>query len=557
MELSAHGWSCPPLRSPGRCAARLEVSRGDQDMRRRNLLTLAGMSVLATPYLARAAQDRVLKFIPYADLAILDPVWTSAYPTRNHGFMVFDTLYGQDAAFRPQPQMVAGAVVENDGKLWKLTLREGLMFHDRTPVLARDCVASIRRWGRRDAFGQALMRATAEVSASDDNTILFRLKAPFPMLPNALGKASVNMLPVMPERLAETDAFTQITEMIGSGPFRFLADERVSGAHVAYERFAEYRPRENGVPEWTAGPKIAYFDRVEWNVIADSATAAAAMQRGEADWWEKLDFDLKPLLERDNRLALFVVEITGNIGLLRMNQLFPPFDNPAIRRAVLGVVNQDNYMLAVAGSDRQAWRAGVGYFAPDSPMASQTGMQALTGARDFASARSDIQIAGYKDERVAAMVPTDVPYQKVLGEVAVDMLQKCGFNVEARETDLGTMLQRRASKAPVEHGGWSVFCTTFTGLDMWNPATNLPLRGNGADAWFGWPNAPRIEALRDEWFTASDLAAQKRIAAQIQAQAFADVPYLPLGMFFQSTVQQKSLTGCLQGLPVFWNVRRA
>jgi peptide/nickel transport system substrate-binding protein len=525
-------------------------------MRRRNLLTLASMSVLTTPHLARARQDRVLKFIPYADLGILDPVWTSAYPTRNHGFMVFDTLYGLDAAFRPQPQMVAGAVVENDGKLWKLTLRDGLVFHDHTPVLARDCVASIRRWGQRDAFGQALMRATDDISASDDKTILFRLKMPFPMLPNALGKASANMLPIMPQRLAKTDAFTQITEMIGSGPFHFLADERVSGAHVAYERFTEYRPREYGVPEWTAGPKIAHFDRVEWNVIADSATAAAAMQKGEADWWEKLDFDLKPLLERDTRLVVFVIEITGNIGLLRMNQLFPPFDNPPIRRAVLGVVNQDNYMLAVAGSDRQAWRSGVGYFAPDSPLAGETGMQALTGTRDFARAKSDIQIAGYKGERVAAMVPTDVPYQKALGEVAVDMLQKCGFNVEAQETDLGTMLQRRASKSPVHHGGWSVFCTTFTGLDMWNPATSLPLRGNGADAWFGWPSAPKIEALRDEWFAASDLAAQRRIAAQIQAQAFTDVPYLPLGLFFQSTVQQKSLTGCLKGLPIFWNVRR-
>ena len=213
-------------------------------------------------------------------------------------------------------------------------------------------------------------------------------------------------------------------------------------------------------------------------------------------------------------------------------------------------------MLAVAGSDRQAWRAGVGYFAPDSPMASQTGMQALTGARDFASARSDIQIAGYKEERVAAMVPTDVPYQKVLGEVAVDMLQKCGFNVEARETDLGTMLQRRASKAPVEHGGWSVFCTTFTGLDMWTPATNLPLRGNGENAWFGWPTAPQLEALRAQWFAAPDRAAQQRIAAQIQVQAFIDVPYVPLGMFFQPTVQQTSLSGCLKGLPIFWNIRR-
>ena len=241
----------------------------------------------------------MLRFIPQSDLTVLDPVWTTAYVTRNHGFAVFDTLYGLDGRFRAQPQMVAGAVRSAEGTEWRLGLRPGLKFHDGTPVLARDCVASIKRWGVRDAFGQALLAATDELSAPDDATILFRLKRPFPLLPDALGKSATSMCPIMPERLALTDPYTAITEMVGSGPFRFVADERVVGARVVYERFARYVPRPGGgAADWTAGPKTALVDRVEWHVIPDPGIAAAALQAGEADWWEQPLPDLYPVLRK-------------------------------------------------------------------------------------------------------------------------------------------------------------------------------------------------------------------------------------------------------------------
>jgi peptide/nickel transport system substrate-binding protein len=216
--------------------------RQERRMKRRTLLAMAA-GALAAPSLVRAENERVLRFIPYANLAVLDPVWTSAYITRNHAYVVFDTPCGQDSSFHALPQMVEGAPTEQDGRVWRLRLRDGLLFHDGTPVLARDCVASIRRWAKRDAFGQTLMLATDELSADGDRTIVFRLKAPFFLLPEALGKMGVNMLPIMPERLATTDAFRQVTEMVGSGPFRFLPDERVSGARVVYEHFQKYQPR--------------------------------------------------------------------------------------------------------------------------------------------------------------------------------------------------------------------------------------------------------------------------------------------------------------------------
>ncbi len=525
-------------------------------LKRRALIQLAA-GTLAAPSIARAQNQRVLRFIPQSDVTALDPVWTSVYVTRNHGYLVFDTLYGQDDALQIQPQMVDGHTTEDGGKLWTLKLRDGLLFHDGTPVLGRDCVASIKRWARRDAFGQTLIGLTDELSAPDDKTIVFRLKAPFPFLPEALGKVGINMLPIMPERLANTDAFKQVTEMVGSGPFRFVANERVVGSRVVYERFDKYQPRPTGVASCTAGPKVVHFDRVEWNVIPDVATAAAAMQRGEADWWEQPSFDLLPVMQREPDLKTFVVEVTGNIGLFRMNQLFPPFDNPAIRRALLPALKQADYMEAIAGDDKAAWRADVGFFGPGMPMASDAGMQAITGPRDLDRARAEVKAAGYGGEKVVVMSPSDYPRINALASVAADMLQKCGLNVDLQQMDWGTVIQRRASKAPPSEGGWSVFFTTLTGVDMSSPVGNLALRGNGAGAWFGWPTAPKLEDLRNQFMAASDPAAQKHIAAEIQQQAFIDVPFLPLGEFIQPTTQRKEIVDTLKGLSLFWNVRRA
>src|SRR5271154_3017778 len=262
-------------------------------MQRRSFLATSA-AALALPAAVRAQSQTTFRFIPQIDLAFLDPHWTTAYISRNHGYMVFDTLFGQDGNFKYSPQMLEGYTVENDAKQWNLTLRDGLLWHDGEKVLARDCVASIQRWGKRDAFGQALIASTDELSAPDDKTIRFQLKQPFPLLPIALGKVSVVICPMMPERLAKTDPFTQVTEMVGSGPFRFKADERVPGARVVYERNETYVPRGSGTPEWTSGPKIVNFDRVEWNVIPDAATAMGALQSGEADWWENPTFDLLP-----------------------------------------------------------------------------------------------------------------------------------------------------------------------------------------------------------------------------------------------------------------------
>jgi len=530
-------------------------------MRRRSFLVgaaggLAGAAgALALPSIARSQRGNVLRFIPQSDVTVLDPIWTTAYVSRNHGVMVFDMLYGMDAQYRVQPQMAEGHVVADSGRRWTITLREGLEFHDGTKVLARDCVASIRRWGRRDALGSALLEATDEISAPDDRTIVFRLKKPFPLLADALGKTSTPVPVIMPERLANTDPFKQVTEMVGSGPFRFKADERVVGARVVYEKNTRYRPRANGTPGWLAGPKIVHFDRVEWVVIPDEGTAASALQTGEVDGWELPTADLLPVLRKSGKIDVRISDPTGSIGFLRMNCLHPPFNNPAIRRALQGAMKQADFVAAIAGDDPAMGNAKVGVFCPGTDLATDVGRELFNGPRDLERVKREIKAAGYAGEKVALMVATDVPFRRAMGEVGMAMLSSAGLNVEYQAVDWGTMVQRRENRGPVEKGGWSALFTNLAGIDLATPAGHV-FRGNGEKAWIGWPTAPRVEELRNAWLEAPDLAAQKKIGVALQKQWFVDAPQINAGQWMQPQAWRNDIRGVLPGFVVFWNIHR-
>jgi peptide/nickel transport system substrate-binding protein len=528
-------------------------------MKRRAFLAAgaASAAALAAPAITRAAGTSLLKFVPQSDLTILDPIWTTAYVTRNHGFMIFDTLYGIDGNYAAQPQMVAGHTTSADNKQWDLTLRDGLMWHDGVKVLARDCVASIKRWGARDPFGQTLMAYTDELSAPDDKTIRFRLKKPFALLPDALGKPGSNFCAMMPERLASTDAFKPITEMVGSGPFKWVANERVVGALAVYERNAAYKPREGKPEQWTAGPKIAHFDRVEWHIIPDESTKANALITGEVDWWENPTSDMLPLLDRNANIKSLVTDPTGTMACMRMNQLWPPFDNPKIRQALLKVIDQKEVMIAANGTDPKLWHVPTGFFCPELPMGSTVGLSVFEGKRDYAAAAKEIKDAGYKGEKVVLLAPTDQAILKAECDVAAEMLKKVGMNVDYQAMDWGTVVQRRAQEKSPADGGWNMFITGWSGLDQSNPIGHVFLRGNGKQGMMGWPSAPKIEALRQQWIDAPDLAAQKKLAVEIQTQAMQDLPYIPLGQYLAPTAYRKDITGVPDGFVIFWNVRRA
>lgn len=310
------------------------------------------------------------------------------------------------------------------------------------------------------------------------------------------------------------------------------------------------------MPTATAGPKVAHFDRVEWHVIPDPTTAAAALQSGEMDWWELTASDLLPSLRRNGKIAVKTLAANRFAPFLRPNHLLPPFDNPAVRRALLGAIDQTAFMLAAVGADPSLWRVPCGFFSPNSPLASDAGMEALTGPRDPGEVRRRLQTAGYKGETVALMVTTDYPTLKALCDVAADAMRRVGVTVDYQATDSATMAQRRASKKPLSQGGWTLFCSANVESDTFTPATHPTLRGNGSQASPGWPTSPGIEALREQWLDASDPAEQKRLAAAIQVQAFEDVPYYPLGLYHRPTAYRANLTGVLDDIPAFWNVRR-
>ena len=525
-------------------------------MKRRTFLGTSA-ALLAAPGILRAqTKAGVLKFVPEADVVIFDPVTTPSWQTRDYAYLVYDTLYGMDDRNQPQPQMVEGANTSADGLTWTLALREGLKFHDNEPVRAQDVVPSIRRWGARDAFGQALLAASNDISAKNDKTVELRLKKPFPLLPNALAKTMAYPCMVMPERVAKADAFKAITETVGSGPYRFVASERVAGSKLVFERFAGYAPRKGGAPSQTAGPKVANFERVEWTIMQDTATAAAALQRGEIDWLQTPNNDLIPTLRSNKNIVVRTILPTGLIAYMRFNHLTPPFNNPAVRRALFGAVNQSDYMIAINGADKTLWRDGIGYFAPTSPYANKAGMEKLTSKRDYAKVKSELAKAGYNGEKVVMLVAVNIPYLKMMGEVTADMFKKIGMNFDYVATDWTTVVQRRNKTESAEQGGWNLFSIYDNGANELDPASHLLLRGNGKEAQFGWPTMPKIEELRNAWFDARTEADQKKIAEQIQLQAFQDVPYIPLGQSIPPTAYRKDITGVLNGHPFFWNVRR-
>lgn len=531
-------------------------------MKRRDVLKGIGgaLSLAATgaslPAISRAQGANVLKFVPQADLAVIDPIMSAAFVTRNHAAMVFDTLWSVDSSFTPKPQMAAGHVVENDGKIWRVTLRDGLKFHDDTPVLARDAVASVKRWMARDSWGKDVAALTDDVSATSDKELVFKLKRPYRLLADALGKPGGSMPAIMPERLAATDPAKAVAEIVGSGPFKYLMSERVAGSRNVYEKFAGYVPRQEKA-DFTSGGKVAHFDRVEWITMPDAATAAAALQNGEVDWWEQPTADLLPLFKDNADFVTDVLDPGGLVMMIRMNHLQPPFNNPAIRRAILGAIKQSDYLIAAMGVDPATWIDNVGFFQPRSNLASDVGLDVFAGDRNFEKVKSDLAAAGYKGGKVVLLVPTDFPVLNAMSEVTADMLRKIGMNVDFQAMDWGTQVQRLNSKEPVENGGWSLWCNYASGAAAMTPAAHTYLRATGDGSIWGWPKSATIEDLRNEWIESSDLAQQQEISRQLQKAAFEDLPYVPLGIGLQSTTYSKSLQDMLKGFPIFYNVRRA
>ena len=530
-------------------------------MKRRDFLKTAAIGSvaacgLARPSLALAGDTRVLRFVPQANLANLDPIWTTQYVVRNASLLFWEQLYGVDANLVPQPQMAEGHAVSDDFKTWTFKLRPGLKFHDGTKVLAKDAAASVNRWMFRDTMGAIIRKQLDAIEVIDDRSFRIRLNKPFTKMLFALGKASTPACFIMPERIAQTDPFKQIAEYVGSGPMRFKPDEWVPGSKAVFVKSDFYLPRDEPA-SWLAGGRRMYFDRIEWQILPDPATAGAALQNGEVDWWETPLPDLVPLLAKNKNIRVDIADPLGNIGALRINHLHPPFNDVRARQAIQIALSQADYMGAVVGSDETLWKTIPGFFTPDTPLYTEAGGERLKGKRDYDLAKKLLAEAGYKGEPIVLLVATDVAITKAQGDVTADLLKRIGMNVQYAALDWGTVGQRRAKKEPPSEGGWNIFHTWHAGADCVNPAPYIALDSSGDTAWFGWPKSDLVQAKIAAWYGASDLAAEKKAIEELNKAAMDHVVYVPTGFFKGYQAWRKNVSGIVRApFPVFWDVTK-
>jgi len=524
------------------------------------LSVLALSAALMSPALtspAMAAGKKTITAVMHSDLRIIDPGFTTAYITRDHGYMVYDTLLATDSSFKVQPQM-ADWKVSDDKLTYTFTLRDGLKWHDGTPVTAEDCIASLKRWGKNDNMGQKLMDFTASIEPIDAKSFALKLKEPYGLVLESIGKPSSYTPFMMPKRLAETPAGQQIKEQIGSGPFKFVQAEFQPGVKAVYEKNTDYVPRTEP-SSWTAGAKVVKVDRVEWITMPDAQTAVNALQSGDIDFMENLPFDLLPVLEANKDLKVDVLNKFGFQTLGRMNFLYPPFDNIKVRRAAFLAMKQKDVLDALVGNAKYQKVCGA-IFICDTPLESDVGAESLVKGNGMAEAKKLLAESGYDGTPVVVMAPGDVVTLKAQPIVAAQLLRDAGFKVDLQATDWQTVVARRASQKPPKEGGWNMFFTNWVAADVSNPVVNASVGGRGKNGgWFGWAEDAKIEELRDKFARSASPDEQKKIAAEIQKQAYEQVIYIPLGQYQVPTGWRKSLTGILDGpaTPVFWNIDKS
>jgi peptide/nickel transport system substrate-binding protein len=517
-------------------------------MTHRSRLLAATVLVAA---IASAQAQSVLRVRPFGDLKGIDPITNSDYMARNHGYMVYDTLFALDEKLQMKPQMLQGHTVSADGLVYTFTLRDGLKFHDGAPVTAADVVASLKRWGERDGLGQQLTARTAELVAVDAKTTRLTMKEPWGLVLDALGKPSSNVPFIMPERIAKTPATTNITDPIGSGPFIMKKDEWVPGSKIVYVKNAAYVPRAEE-PSGLAGGKRANVDRVEWLNMPDAQTAANAVQAGELDIFEEVPADMLKNLGSKPNVKLAAQDSLGVQAVFRMNSTQPPFDNPKVRAAVLAAVDQEMFLRA-AVDDPKLYKVCPSFYMCTSPYYTNAGWP----KPDMAKAKQLLKDSGYKGEPVVVLHGNE-GLTNVLSLVAEQMMRDMGMKVDAQNMDWGTLTARRTSKNPPASGGWSLFISAPTGADMMDPLGHLGLRSNCEKAWFGWPCDEQVEKLRTSFAIVAETAKRADIAKAVQLRALETLPYVPLGQMYLVRAHSAKLSGILNAaVPVYWNIRKA
>lgn len=519
---------------------------------RKRLLAVVATALGILGFSAGAHAEKTLRAVMHSDLKILDPIWTTAYIVRNHGYMVYDTLFATDEKGDIKPQMVEKYDVSADQLTHTFTLRNGLLWHDGQPVTAEDCVASIKRWAAKDATGQKLMTFVSSIEVVDAKTFVIKLKEPTGLVLLGLGKPSSNVPFMMPKRVAETDPNTQISDFTGSGPFVFKRDEWKPGDKTVYVKFDKYKPRPEPA-SGLAGGKVVKVDRVEWRAISDHQQAVNALLAGEIDLIEQPPHDLLPLVSGNADITLFDSNPLGNQYTFRPNWLSKPFDNPKVRQALFYAFNQEDFLKAVVG-DAKYYKLCDSYFPCGTAFSSAKGMDGLLKS-NFKKAQELLKEAGYDGTPIVLMHSTDLAVLTNLAPVAKALMEKAGFKVEMQSMDWQTLVSRRSKKDAPSAGGWHAFLTSWVSADITNPIFSGFTNAACEKAMFGWPCDAEMEKLRDQFARETDPAKQKAIAEAVQVQNTKVVTHVPLGQWYQPVAMRKNVEGMpVAPAPAFWNI---
>jgi len=516
---------------------------------------LASIAALAAVLSVAAASAQTLRVVMHSDVKFLDPIWSGAYITRNYGYMVYDTLFAMDEKFQVKPQMVDTWSTSDDGLTWTFKLRDGLEWHDGTPVTSEDCVASLKRWSARDSMGQKLAASLAAYKIVDPKTFQIVLKEKFGPLLDSIGKPSVVVPFMMPKRVAETDPFKQIDNYTGSGPFVFKQDEWKPGEKLVFVKNTKYKPRPEPM-SGLAGGKVVGVDRVEWVWIPDPETQVNALINDEVDYLESVSYDLLPVLEKTKGIKILTSSVS-NQYVFRMNWLTPPFDNVKIRQAAAVALSEPEFLEANIG-DKRYYRVCKAMFTCDSPLASTAGMEGLLDG-NAAKARQMLQEAGYDGTVVVMPQPTDLGVIKQIAPVAKAQLEKAGFKVDVQPMDWQSMVTRLTTKkGPPSEGGWNAFGTSWSQIDILDPLMTPNLAATCDKARAGWPCDPEVEALRDKFVAATTPAEKKAAADAVQIRAMQVVTHVPLGEWFAVGAARDNIVfpAVLAPVTVFWGISK-
>lgn len=513
-------------------------------------LFLASAGPLAAVPTASQAETTA-KFVMHAPLRVLDPILTSAYVTRNHGYLVYDTLFSMDAQGQPKPQMVDSWTVSEDRLTYTFKLRPGLKFHDGAPVTADDVVASLQRWENGDpTIGNRLKQATAELAATGADTFTLKLRTAYGLVLESLAKESSPVPFIMPKRIASVPASQAISETIGSGPYKFVQADFQAGVKATYLKFADYVPRKEPASAF-AGGKVARVDRLELVNIPDSQTAVNALRNGEIDFLEDVPPDLMPQLKDAKGITLKSYGKNSNMFTLRMNWLQPPFNNVKVRRAALAALSQVDYLDAQIG-DPEVYQVCGAVLTCVSPYASEADATQIK-APALAHARQLLKDSGYKGEKVVVLHPTDLPIFANIAPVTAQALRSIGMNAEIQSMDWATLLSRRSKKDGVEQGGWSIFQSNMSSLDLISPVGNPNLDGRAGSTYPGWTHDDAMDALRTRFAAARTEAERRDIATAIQRRNYEQVMYVPLGGYSKFKGYDAKFADLVDApIPLFW-----